>query len=103
MPTNQPAGFHLIQTLRVGPTGVNKLAWSPNGQLLASTSRDGAIRLWDSSSGSLRLIQARRSRTNPWFMGGSSEEDPFRVIPSLSVTWSPSSLLLASSYGDKYI
>ena len=36
-------------TLRGHTNDVTEVAWSPNGQTLASSSLDGTIRLWDAS------------------------------------------------------
>lgn len=46
-----PAGVKLVRTLR-GHTGwIGRIAWSPDGRMLASPSEDGTIRLWDTKTG----------------------------------------------------
>jgi len=46
-----PAGVKLIRTLR-GPAGpIRRIAWSPDGRLLATPSADGTIQLWDLDKG----------------------------------------------------
>jgi WD40 repeat protein/class 3 adenylate cyclase len=48
---NLPPGVKLIRTLR-GHTGtINRIAWSPDGRMLASPSSDNTIRLWDAKTG----------------------------------------------------
>ena len=48
---NLPPGVKLVRTLR-GHTGeIGRIAWSPDGWLLASPSEDGTIRLWDAETG----------------------------------------------------
>ncbi len=52
-------GFTLRHTLR-GRTGqIGRIAWSPDGRMLASPLRDGAIQLWDAASGVIRLRDNR--------------------------------------------
>jgi eukaryotic-like serine/threonine-protein kinase len=45
------------QVIRTFPQGhaktIHQLAYSPDGKILASTSRDGTVKLWDSDAGSL--------------------------------------------------
>jgi len=46
-----PPGVKLLRTLR-GHTGyIGRIAWSPDGRLLASPSADETIRLWDAETG----------------------------------------------------
>ena len=43
-------GVHLIGTLRGHREAVGSVAWSPDGGLLATSSRDATVRIWDSAS-----------------------------------------------------
>jgi WD40 repeat protein len=56
-PLELPAGVKLLRTLR-GHTGwIGRIAWSPDGRMLASPFGDGTIRLWDAETGEcLRTI-----------------------------------------------
>ena len=47
---NSP-GIKLVQTLRGDDGFIERIAWSPNGTMLASPSEDKTIRLWDVNSG----------------------------------------------------
>src|SRR5712691_9273568 len=48
-----PPGVKLLRTLR-GHTGwIGRIAWSPDGRMLASPSYDQTIRLWDAETGEL--------------------------------------------------
>lgn len=50
-PLELPAGVKLVRTLRGQEDWVGRIAWSPDGRLLASPSKDTTIRLWDAETG----------------------------------------------------
>jgi WD40 repeat protein len=51
-----PPGVKLLRTLR-GHTGyIGRIAWSPDGRLLASPSADETIRLWDAETGEQLMV-----------------------------------------------
>ena len=74
-----------LQALEGHSDSVNAVVFSPNGQLLASTSRDSTVRLWDPSTGALR---------------GKLEGHSHSVN---AVVFSPDSQLLASASSDSTV
>ena len=46
-----PRGFKLRHTLRVDQAVVTRLAWSPDGRMLASGAGDSVVRIWDAETG----------------------------------------------------
>ncbi len=77
-----PPGLRLHHKLRGHNSWINEMAWSPDGQTLASSSYDQTIRLWDSQSGrQIRALTGHREKV--W-----------------SVAWSPSGQMLASASSD---
>src|SRR5438105_2207576 len=46
-----PPGFTLRHTLRGHSDLIFRIAWSPDGRVLASGSKDATIRLWDGQTG----------------------------------------------------
>jgi WD40 repeat protein len=82
---NLPIGFFLETTLRGHSSSVNSVAYSPDGQTLASGSRDGTIKLWNVKTGN--LLQTLTGHSS-WVY---------------SVAYSPDGQTLASGSGDKTI
>ncbi|MBM3740788.1 MAG: CHAT domain-containing protein, partial [Acidobacteria bacterium] len=80
----QPASGKALHTLTGHRNWVLSVAWSPNGQLLASAS-DTTVRLWQAASGkALHTLTGHRN----WV---------------LSVAWSPDGQLLASGSDDRTV
>jgi len=82
---NIPPGFTLRHTLRGHTDVIFRIAWSPDGKILASPSKDQTIRLWDAQSG--QLLRTLKGHSGYVY----------------SVAWSPDGKALASGAGDKTI
>ncbi|MFH1110760.1 MAG: hypothetical protein V1790_16420 [Planctomycetota bacterium] len=54
-----PQGLKLRRTLRGHAKRIFRIAWSPDGSLLASGSADQTIRLWDSEGGGFSIGDVR--------------------------------------------
>jgi len=96
-----PPGAKLLHTLQGHEAPIRRIAWSPDGRILASPSSDGTIRLWDAQTGEcLRVLQGRTSYRltcaawSPdslrvaWCGGG-----PFVAIWDMAESWAPIELL----------
>ena len=74
--------------------GVNGVAFSPDGKLLATADADGTVRLWNPATGQ-RIGSALQTETGPVRVIGVS------FHPDVSgVAFSPNSRLLASADAD---
>src|SRR6266516_4041411 len=78
-PITPPVGLTLLHTLEGHTDRVDPLAWSPDGKLLGSGSKDQTVRLWDLTTGA--LLHTLEGHTGWVFV----------------VAWSPNGKLLASS------
>lgn len=56
-----PPGITLVHKLRGHADWVGRIAWSPDGQILASPSADRTVRLWDANTGGcLRVLKGHK-------------------------------------------
>ncbi len=64
-PPNLPQGVKLVCTLRGHTDWIGRIAWSPDGRMLASPSADETIRLWDAATGeSVRTLHGHQMGVN---------------------------------------
>ncbi|KAI9770023.1 MAG: hypothetical protein M1840_003735 [Geoglossum simile] len=75
----------LVQTLEGHTGGVNDVVFSPDGKLVASTSNDGTIRVWDAATGA--AVQTLKGHTG-WIS---------------TVVFSPDSKLVTSASSDETV
>ena len=83
--TKIPVGFELSHKFLGHQDFISRIAWSPNGQLLASPSIDGTICVWDKET---KKLYKRFKETS---------------ISAFSVAWSPDSKSLAAASDDCFI
>src|SRR6266496_3481065 len=117
-PITPPVGLTLLHTLEGHTDRVDPLAWSPDGKLLGSGSKDQTVRLWDLTTGTLlhtleghkgAITSAAWSPDGKLLVSGSYDEtvrlwDPTtgallhtlegNMYPVWSVAWSPDGKLL---------
>lgn len=62
---NLPPGVKLVRTLRGHTDWIGRIAWSPDGRMLASPSMDKTIRLWDVETGEcLNILEGHHNTVN---------------------------------------
>jgi WD40 repeat protein len=80
-----PPGVKLLRKLRGHKRWIGRIAWSPDGRMIASPSGDKTIRLWNAETGTwARILRGHSDNVN-------------------SVAWSPDGQLLATAAGDKTV
>ncbi|KAJ6073173.1 NACHT and WD40 domain protein [Penicillium canescens] len=116
-----------LQVLEGHLGGVNSVAFSPNGRLLASGSADRTVQLWDPATGTLQRtlkghlawIRSVAFSPNGWLLASGSDDKTVQLWDLItgalrqtlkghsgfimSVAFSPNGQLLASGSSDKIV
>lgn len=126
IPLKKPEGFTLRLELKDHKEQITWLAWSPNGEKIASASRDKTIKIWDIATKEPLTLNGHSKDVSSlaWspdgkrLASGSADntveiwdvETSQSTLPLIghkgeinSVTWSPDGKLLASASEDKNI
>lgn len=121
-----PEGLKLLDTLHVHKQEINRIAWSPDGETIASSSFDGVICMWNVQTGVLAFLGDNNNRVYSvsWQREGNKlaacskyarihvwdltlqNEDIHQSVHKgdiFDVAWSPHGNLLASCSDDKTI
>jgi small GTP-binding protein len=93
-------GITLKHVLKGHTDTINRIAWSPDGKLLASPSEDNSIRIWDSETGECLKIIAETVPDAKWSLDkGKWMKNTDRIVIEVrSVEWSPDEKMFA--YGS---
>ncbi|UCH97827.1 MAG: hypothetical protein JSV88_13500, partial [Candidatus Aminicenantes bacterium] len=124
-PEKIPAGMKLKHTLRGHIDGIRGIAWSPDGVMLASASKDRTVRIWNTETGELYKtltghkdwvhsvswssdgqILASGSFDATIFLWDGKKKKLLKTIIKhkdsvFSISWSPKEQTFASSSGSK--
>ncbi len=85
-PTPSPIPVGTVMITYLSHTdAVNAVAWSPDGNTIASASNDGTVHIWNATTGNEIFVYTQHSNA------------------VLSVAWSPDGKLLASGSADKTV
>ncbi|NOT57750.1 MAG: WD40 repeat domain-containing protein [Deltaproteobacteria bacterium] len=119
--------YQLRQTLSRHNSVGNSVAWSPDGNFVATGGNDGSIRIWDTKSGQeVRMLVGHRNAVRSvawspdgrWLASGSADNtvkmweaqsgQELRMLVShrnavTSVAWSPDGRWLASGSADNTV
>lgn len=122
-----PSGFRLRRTIRDHVGWISRIAWSPNGELLASASDDNTIRITNIASGDVlgvleghddTVFSVAWSESSRFLVSGSDDEtlrwwdvangETLKVMTGhgsgvVCVCWLPGEGFVVSGSGDKTI